>query len=217
MKTRRVTTLLSLSILIFSLLFCGGVYATWILAEPTVPSVDGNFSSVSISIFDYKAEEILPGGDIELPDIGENHYVLLDKVLNETNKNYGLNASDYNVLHSYLKSAGVVYSNQKVSGGNLKFIIDPQNNTHGLYFVLEKESDTHIHCYTFAYIDLVDASGTSKEIIVYQTHLIKTDEWEMTTSHTGLAKTLRLSDIGVSADPKSSSYSIDIESWHAVQ
>ena len=217
MKIKRVSTVLCVFLSIFSLLFCGGVSATWIFAEPTVPSVDGDFSSVSISVFDYNAEEILPGGGVEIPDIGQNHYTLIDKILNETNKNYGLNQSTSNVLHSYLKSKGVVYSNQKVSGGNLKFIIDPQNNTHGLYFVLEKVSDTHIHCYTFTYLDLVDASGTSKEMAVYQTHLIKTNEWNMTTSHKGLAKTVRLSDIGVSADSNSSSYSIDIESWYSVE
>ncbi len=208
--------MLCIFLLIASLLLCTGVFGTWIFAEPTVISKDGDFT-VDISVFDYNAEEILPGGGTEIPDIGQNHYTLIDKILNEMQKSYGLNASDSNVLHSYLKSEGIIYSNQKVSGGNLKFIIDPKNNTQGLYFVLERVSDTEIHCYTFSYIDLVDASGTNKEIAVYQTHLIKTNKWDMTISHTGLAQTIELSDVGVSADPNSSQYSIDVESWYLVK
>jgi len=58
-------------------------------------------------------------------ELNENHLRLLDLVLNESDSGYGLNYSNTVLLHKYLKLQSVVYSNQKTSGGHLKFILDP--------------------------------------------------------------------------------------------
>lgn len=100
-------------------------------------------------MFEYPPEEILPGGEMEDAELGESHFALIDLILNERDKGYGLNYSNNVVLHRYLKNQPVVYSNQKVSGGNLKFILDPKNNTHGLYYCIEKVSDTEYYIYLF--------------------------------------------------------------------
>lgn len=192
----------------------GGVYATWAYAEisPT-PAEQG--MNVSLNVFDYPPEEILPGGDNdEELTLGENHYVLIDLIFNESNKGYGLNISDNALLHQCLKKQPVVFSNQKVSGGNLKFILDPKNNTHGLYFCLEKVSDTEYYAYTFSTDELSTASGTNIEIAAYRTTLVKTDEWRATKSYLGYAGVKRLSEFGVSADPQCIQYSIDVSTWH---
>ncbi len=197
--------------LIFSV---GGVYATWLYAEGSPEPVEQTVS-LSLSLFEYPPEEILPGGELEEAPLGEDHFGLIDLILNENKKGYGLNINNNVVLHKYLKSDGVAYSNQKVSGGNLKFILDPKNNTHGLYYCLEKVTDTLYYAYTFSTDALSSAGGSNVEIVAYRTNLEKTDKWRATTSYLGYAKTKSLSDLGVSADPNTIEYSIDMSSWHA--
>ena len=167
-----------------------------------------------LSLFEYTAEEILPGGELEEAPLGENHFALIDRILNEKDKSYGLNINNNVLLHTYLRRQKVVYSNQKVSGGNLKFILDPKNNTHGLYYCLEKVSDTEYYAYTFSTNELSTASGSSIEIVAYRTTLLKTDKWRPTTSYQGYAKTKSLRDLGESADPNTIGYSIDVSTWH---
>lgn len=117
-------------------------------------------------------------------------------------------------MHSYLKKQPVVFSNQKVSGGNLKFILDAKNNTHGLYYCLEKVDDATIYVYTFSVDELSTASGSNNEITAYRTTLEKTDKWRATKSYLGYAKTKNLRDMDVSADSNTIGYSIDVASWH---
>ena len=62
-------------------------------------------------------------------------------------------------------------------------------------------------------MNLSTASGTDEYIPAYRTSLVKTDEWKATVSYEGVAKTIRLSDIGVSADSQSLKYSIDVTTW----
>ena len=150
----------------------GGVFAVWQYAGLPVAS---KWCDVDVNIeeFQFHAEDILPGGNdenIEVP-IGGNHLVLIDLILNENEKGYGLNINDNVVLHRYLERQPVVFSNQKVSGGNLKFILDPQNNTHGLYYNIEKITDTLYYCYTFSTDALEAASLPAGEIEVYRTFL----------------------------------------------
>ena len=195
----------------------GGVYAVWTYYDEPIESQDGAMG-VNISVFDYTPEEILPGGDVEIPDIGQNHHVLIDLILNESNKGYGLNYSDNVVLHKYVERQGVAYSNQKVSGGNLKFILDPKNNTHGLYYCVEWVSETQYYAYTFSSDELTMHAGTETEIVAYRTVFVKeSGEWIATTSHYGKAKTRPLDDLGVSADPNTVPFSIDVSTWHNVQ
>ena len=197
------------------LLSVGGVYATWTYAELS-PQPAEQAIGVSLSVFDYPPEEILPGGDQndDPVELGQDHFVLIDLILNERQKGYGLNYSNNVVLHRYLEDNRVVYSNQKVSGGNLKFILDPKNNTHGLYYCVEKISDTEYYAYTFSDDALATAAGSSAEITAYRTTLVKTDKWNATTSYLGYAKVKRLSELGESADPNTIAYSIDVSTWH---
>lgn len=204
----------------FPLLLCllalvtvGGVYATWAFADEAMTPVAESMG-FDLSVFEYTPEEVLPGGDIVDSEIGENHLALIDLILNEKDKGYGLNISNNVVLNKYIKNQGVAYSNQKVSGGNLKFILDPKNNTHGLYYCVEKVSDTLYYAYTFSAEILGTIGGSNTEMVVYRTTLEKTDKWRATTSYLGYAKTKSLGDLGVSADPNTIPFSIDVETWH---
>ncbi len=204
---------LMIPVIVFSI---GGVAAGWIYPEgPNSPEFQE--FGMSASLFEYKPEEILPGGDSEKPEIGQNHLALIDLILNERDKGYGLNINNNVVLHRYLRNDGVVYSNQKVTGGNLKFILDPSNNTHGLYYCVEYVSSTLYYAYTFSTVALNDAGGTEAEIAVYRTILEKTDKWNATLSYYGYAKVEELSDLGASADPKSIPYSIDVSTWRLAE
>ncbi|MBR5280317.1 MAG: hypothetical protein IKU26_05055 [Clostridia bacterium] len=211
---RRCVHSLTLFMAILLLLSVGGVCATWTYTYQDCQDVQGNYMGIQLALFDYPPEEILPGGEMEEAELGGDHFALVDLVLNENEKGYGLNINNNVVLHQYLKRQKVVYSNQKVSGGNLKFILDPQNNTHGLYYCVEKVSDTEYYCYTFSEDALATASGSSNEIVAYRTTLTKTDRWRATTSYMGYAKVRSLSALGESADPQAIPYSIDINTWH---
>ncbi|MBR2454308.1 MAG: hypothetical protein IKB35_04830 [Clostridia bacterium] len=205
--------ILVLFILIIAVISTGGVYATWRFAadSPHEQQVD---VGITLDVFDYKPEEVLPGGELEEAPLGENHFALIDLILNESNKGYGLNYSPSVLLHEYLEDQRVVFCNQKVSGGNLKFILDTKNNTHGLYYCIEKISDTEYYAYTFSEGELATASGSSVEILAYRTILVKTDKWRATTSYIGHASVKSLREFGVSAASNSIVYSIDVTTWH---
>ena len=131
---------------LFVLASVGGVFATWYYTYETAPNAQENLS-VSLSDFEWKPEEILPTES----EIGENHLALIELILNENNKGYGLNYDNKHVLEGYLDKYGLVFSNQKVSGGNLKFVSDETNQ---LYYCVEKISDTMYYAYTFSFSDL---------------------------------------------------------------
>ena len=211
---RRVLPIFLVLILALSV---GGVYAGWLYADEPIESQEGAMG-VNISVFDYTPEEILPGGDVEIPNAGQNHHALIELILNESQKGYGLNYSDNVVLHKYVKQQGVVYSNQKVSGGNLKFILDAKNNTHGLYYCVEWVSSTMYYTYTFSTDELTMHAGTQTEIVAYRTvFVVESGKWIATTSHYGKVLTRPLSYFDVSADPNSVPFSIDVSTWHSVQ
>lgn len=210
-KTKRIFTIIAL-ICSFCWIISGvGVYAVWTYFAD-VPSTDDTVS-MTTGQFGYKVEEVVPGGDHQAI-LGQNHLVLIDLILNEDDKGYGLNINDNVLLHQYLKRQKVVYCNQKTSGGNLKFILDPSNNTHGLYYCIEKVSDTEYHNYTYSVQDLIDAEGTNNEITTYKTIFIKTDEWRATLAYQGKAQVITLSSQGVSATSGSEPYAIDVTTWH---
>lgn len=202
----------SLALCLIMLLSVGGVFATWKYAELSPDEISQEIG-ISLSVFDYPPEQVLPGGDTVEAAIGENHNKLIELILWENDKGYGLNINNNVLIHQYLKSHNVVYSNQKISGGNLKFILDPHNNTHGLYYCIEKIDNNLYYCYTFDINHLSTASGTTEYITVYRTSLVKTDIWRATTSYEGIAQTKHLSDMGVSADSQSLKYSIDVTTW----
>lgn len=200
-------------LVIVVLLSTGTVFGEWIY--PGIgPSPSETFINITLKIFEYPPEEVLPGGGNEEAELGQNHYTLIDRILNERDKGYGLNINDNVLLHQYLRKQPVVYSNQKVSGGNLKFILDPKTDTDGLYYCIEKGSDTEYYAYTFSVSDLETYAGTNHEIPVYKTTLLKTDKWNATVSYLGYAKVIFLSDLGYSSDPNCLRHTIDVSSWH---
>ena len=194
-----------------ALLSSAFVYGAWVYYQDAVPQSYSIYHH--LGEFGYAPEEVVPGGEHEA-DLSENHLALIDLILNEKDKGYGMNISINVLIHQYLRSQSVVFSNQKVSGGNLKFILDAKNNTHGLYYCVEKVSDDLYYCYTFGLDDLEAAEESGTEIQVYRTLLEKTDKWRATKSYVGYAKVRQLRYFNVSSDPQSEPYSIDVTTWH---
>lgn len=190
---------------LFVLASVGGVFATWYYTYETAPNAQANLS-VSLSDFEWKPEEILPTES----EIGENHLALIELVLNESNKGYGLNYDNKHVLEGYLDKYGLVFSNQKVSGGNLKFVSDETNQ---LYYCVEKISDTMYYAYTFSFSDLNSVKGTATVMPVYRTVLEKTDIWRAPRSYFGYAQTKLLRAFGAENTPGALEYSIDVSTW----
>ena len=190
---------------LFVLASVGGVFATWYYTYETAPNAQENLS-VSLSDFEWKPEEILPTES----EIGENHLALIDLILNENNKGYGLNYDNKHVPEGYLDKYGLVFSNQKVSGGNLKFVSDETNQ---LYYCLEKISDTMYYAYTFSFSDLNSVKGTATVMPVYRTVLEKTDIWRAPRSYFGYAQTKLLRAFGAENTPGTLEYSIDVSTW----
>jgi len=183
----------------------GGVFASWYYTNETVSNAQEDLS-VSLSEFEWKPEEILPTES----EIGENHLALIELILNENNKGYGLNYDNKHVLEEYLEKYGFIFANQKVSGGNLKFVSD---ETDQLYYCIEKISNTMYYAYTFSYSDLNSAKGTNVAMPVYRTVLEKTDIWRAPRSYFGYAQTKSLRDFGAENSPGTLAYSIDFSTW----
>lgn len=204
---KRVSRYLMLLCCLSILASVGGVFATWYYAQSTVADVNQGVG-VSLSDFVWEPEEILPTES----KIGENHLVLIELILNESNKGYGLNYDNKQVLESYLNRYGIIFSNQKTSGGNIKFVSDESEQ---LYYCIEKISDTMYYAYTFSYNDLNSAKGTVTLIPVYRTVLEKTDIWRSPRSYFGYAQTKRLNQIVSNASNVSGTlaYSIDPSTW----
>ena len=181
-----------------------GVYATWSYFDPPKPLE--NELDVGMGLFEWKPEEILPTES----KIGENHMALIELILNENNKGYGLNYDKKQVLESYLNSVGIIFSNQKTTKGNMKFVSD---ETKALYYCVEKITDTMYYAYTFVVADLRGAAGTADKIPVYRTVLEKTDKWRAPKSYFGYASTIPLSALSVDSLPGEFSYTIDVDTW----
>ena len=188
---------LSLLLCVMLLFSVGGVYATWYYANLSCDPKTDNVS-VNLHVFNYPPEEVLPGGDIEEAPLGQNHLVLIDLILNENDKNYGMNYDSKEIIINYAENQDAIYCNQKISGGNLKFILDTRNNTHNLYYCVQKVSDTLYYAYTFSTEELSTAGGSQTEIMAYRTTLELTDKWRATVSYQGYALTKSLRDLGVS-------------------
>lgn len=190
---------------LFILASVGGVFATWYYTYETVQNTQEDLS-VSLSEFEWKPEQILPTES----EIGENHLALIELIMNESDKGYGLNYDSKQVLEGYLDRYGLVFSNQKVSGGNLKFVSD---ETDQLYYCVEKISDTMYYVYTFSVSDLNAVKGTATAMPAYRTVLEKTDKWRAPRSYFGYAQTNLLRTFGFENVPGTLSYSIDVRTW----
>ena len=192
--------LIGILVMILSVAVIPGVYASWHYAEmpPLVQSAD---ILLGIHDFYYPPEEILPS-DKEATDLHENHYSLVTDIVDH--RDYGLNATKKAIIREMLENgAGVVYSNQNVQGGNLKFIGDEYS---GLMFAVAYSTATEYIAYTFAN-DYVTTSNIGNYITVYKTIMVKDayGEWSATTSFEGKAKVYKPA---VANGP-----SIDVTSW----
>ena len=105
----------------------GGVFAVWLYAEGPMETKTDQVG-IDLTVFAYKPEEILPGGGDNTDDDDEevninntNHYTLIDLLLN-ADKSYGLNQNN-SFLYELLEDDTLMYSNQHVTGGNLKFVL----------------------------------------------------------------------------------------------
>ena len=203
--SRGIIRYTSLLCCLFLLATVGGVFATWYFAEDSAKSVTDTMG-ITLSEFVWKPVEILPTES----EIGENHLALIELILNENEKGYGLNYDSKNVLEGYLNRYGVVFSNQKTSGGNLKFVSDETNQ---LYYCVERVSDTVYYAYTFSRNDLSMAIGTHTAIPVYRTVLEKTDKWHAPRSYFGYAQTKSLRDMNAENTSGTLAYSIDVSTW----
>jgi len=202
MRTLRVLKLIPAMCLIL-VMSLSGVYATWRYAVLKIPTTQENLSW-SMTLFEYAPEEILPGGGTEVAPMGENHYTLIEKILNEAS--YGLNATKKPIVHELLKKPGdVVYCNQTVQGGNLKhMLLDAAEGAEFLYFVITEISDTEYHTFTFVEDALGGPYGS--EIEVYKTIMVCGDNgiWTAPNSYKGYAKI---------NEPLVVSRGIDVTSW----
>ena len=98
-------SLLMLVSMVF-LMTIGGVFATWQYTTISPNDTSDTFS-ITTSEFEYTVEEVLPG-DEEADKLGENHLLLIERILNEID--YGLNATKKPIMHNYLKKDGdIVY------------------------------------------------------------------------------------------------------------
>ena len=177
-------SLLMLVSMVF-LMTIGGVFATWQYTTISPNDTSDTFS-ITTSEFEYTVEEVLPG-DEEADKLGENHLLLIERILNEID--YGLNATKKPIMHNYLKKDGdIVYGNQQVSGGNLKHILIDGTTAEKLMFLVTRISATEYHAYTFsAYQSSNTAMG--EYIEAYKTVLVKENGvWDASKSYLGKAK-----------------------------
>lgn len=180
----------------------GIVSASWSFSDLPIDSVHTGLES-HLNAFEFKPEEVLPGGDVIAPSLGENHLKMIDNIVNEAD--YGLNATKKPILHNLLEEPGdIVYCNQSVSGGNLKHIMpDFSSETEKLYFVITKVSDTQYDAYTLTAADTSKPIGTY--VLTYKTVIIKENRvWKATTSYIGYAQVNAPGIVG---------RAIDISTW----
>ena len=209
--------------MLLAVVFCfavGGVYATWKYGGLPVEPKDQELP-ISLVAFDFP-EQVLPGGGEVDAEMGENHFYLIWLILWEDVKDYGLNVSSSSPLHNFLKNNDYLHCNQKMTGGNAKFVVNPSDteDTDNLYYCLEYVSSTKYYCYTFSIADLEREASTKGEIPVYRTTLeVVNGEWDDTTSVSGYANVEKM---GVGSLPSAASqyrvkYSIDPETWYPAQ
>lgn len=67
---------LLLCICLSVVLSIGGVYAIWFYSESSLTPKETTLG-VTLNIFDYPPEQVLPGGDTEQAVLGQNHFPLL--------------------------------------------------------------------------------------------------------------------------------------------
>ena len=187
---------------------CVGLNAQWLYPDMSLNLNNDTDLNVNLVEFEYTPDEVLPGGDNqEQVIVGENHLMLIQNVVDHVT--YGLNATDKPIVRELLlEGASVVYSNQKVSGGNLKHMLVSDSSMEKLDFAVKYETDTFFSTYTFESKYLYDTYYVGQTIDVYKTDMVcENGVWIAKRSYKGTAK-LAL----VKADGKQI-MNIDVFSW----
>ena len=108
----------------------------------------------------------------------------------------------------YVVDDGLIYSEQHVSGGNLKHLLIDGTSAHALLFQVEYVSDTEYLVYTYVNGDAY-TYGIGDEIEVYKTVISKdSGKWVATLSYKGKAEVMRFSTQNKNIRV------IDSETWH---
>ena len=188
-----------------AMIFSTGVYASWKYADQPVPE-QNSLVGLAGKEFSYTPEEILPG-DEESTTLHQNHQHLVTNIVDHVT--YGLNATSKPIVRELLEEgAGLVYSNQKVQGGNLKHMLLNTSDVDELGFVVQYVTDTEYHTYTFA-SSTVYAANVGKTITVYKTIMVYDGTtWDATTSYEGSAQIAR-----VATSAGEYVYSIDVSTY----
>ncbi len=187
------------------LITVGGVSASWLYYLDPTPAGQSQMG-ITMGMFEYAPEEVLPG-DKEATDLHENHLNLINNIVSHVD--YGLNANKKPLVRKLLEDgAGIVYSNQNVSGGNLKHMMLDSSDVESLMFAVAYYSDTEYHAYTFSGKQVVyGMEGTV--IDVYKTIIVKeNNKWSAKTSFLGSATIS-----GVATSDGQSLISIAVNTW----
>ena len=182
--------------------------AEWMYPDMSLTLEKDSNINVDLIEFEYTPEEILPGGDNnEQVQVGQNHLLLIKNVVDHVT--YGLNATDKPIVRELLEDgATAVYSNQNVSGGNLKHMLINDSSMEALDFAVKYENATFYSTFTFESKWINSNSNIGKEIEVYKTDMINENgTWVAKRSYKGTAKVAR-----VTAKNKQI-VNIDVFSW----
>ena len=150
----------------------------------------------------------MPGD--EQDTVGANHQIIIENVVD--NLKYGLNSTHKPIIKDLLLDdhIGVAYSQQHVTGGNLKKLVSGVSSADALEFAVEYESDTTFVIYTFSK-PMLEEADEGAYIEAYKTYIVyENGKWEATTSYLGEAPV-------VYSTPQGSFRSIDVKNWRRVQ
>ncbi|MBQ3066412.1 MAG: hypothetical protein IJD18_00130 [Clostridia bacterium] len=171
-----------------------GLNAQWIYPDLSLSLGDSNGANITLQEFEYTPDEVLPGGDQndQEVEVGQNHNSLIDRIVNHVT--YGLNATKKPIVKDLLLEDGLkaVYSNQTVSGGNLKHILIDDASMEALDFAVKYETDTFLTAYTFA-SKYLTSSQVGQTIEVYKTDIVlENGTWVAKRSYKGTAVVSRV-------------------------
>ena len=190
---------ISMLLALLSTMLITSVFASWVYSA--YPPTDKDMGlGLSLIEFVYKPEEVLPGHEVGYLD--QNHQEVIYNITDHIK--YGLNYQDKPLLTNYLNQNGIVYSNQKATGGNLKFLGD---ESESLMWVIEKDTDTIYYIYTFEE-EQVTSSNLNLLITVYKTKCVYKDGlWQNERAYVGEAPIAMVSGI----------MTINVDGWKEIQ
>lgn len=177
------------------------ISATWFYSEGYIEDQISGIN-LGLSVVEYPPAEILPNTAEDTAN-GVNQAEMMDILSGDVNN--GLN-SNKGTLEKLVIQDGIVYSDQKVQGGNLKNLFQAASVAN-LVFVMQYSTNTEIFCYTFGEDDRTSGTPDETKIVVYKTVYRKnsSNRWEGVHAYKGYATVVYVSKI--------SKNSIDVTSW----